>query len=60
MADIIRLEDRRNHKPPPPPHDGTAARILLFTGVRYERLESPKRRTGPGAKRPKTKTRKQG
>lgn len=50
MADIIRLEDRRSEIPPPP-KGIVAAQILLFTGVRYERLEPPKRRTGTATKR---------
>jgi hypothetical protein len=59
MADIIRLEGRRSQMPQPPSNDGVVAQILLFTGVRYERLDPPKRRPGSGTKRP-TKSTKRG
>ncbi|MET0748167.1 MAG: hypothetical protein ABWY49_08240 [Rhizobium sp.] len=57
MADIIRLADRRSQAPQTPLKDGPTAQLLLFTGVRYERLDPPSRR--PGSKRP-TKSRKRG
>ncbi|WP_275789641.1 hypothetical protein [Pararhizobium gei] len=41
MADIIRLEDRLTRSPPKPslgPAVANRAVILLFTGIRYERL----------------------
>ncbi|MGA1801092.1 hypothetical protein [Rhizobium sp. HT1-10] len=60
MADIIRLEDRRRDNPQPASQQVVAARVLLFTGVRYERLDPPKHRTGPGAKRPRAKSTKRG
>ena len=60
MADIIRLEDRRNETLPPPAKDVVAAQVLLFTGVRYERLDPPTRRPGSGAgtKRPSKSTKR--
>ncbi len=60
MADIIRLEDHRNRRPPPQADGTVGARLLLFTGVRYERLEPVKPCAGPGTKGTKTKSRKQG
>lgn len=41
MADVIRLEDRVSRSPPKPsmgPVIANNAVILLFTGIRYERL----------------------
>jgi hypothetical protein len=56
VADIIRLADRRSQTPHPPSKDVVAAQLLLFTGVRYERLEPPTRR--PGSKRPTNSTKR--
>ncbi|WP_455272268.1 hypothetical protein [Rhizobium herbae] len=42
MADVIRLEDRVVRPPPKPsmgPIAPSNAVILLFTGIRYERLD---------------------
>ena len=55
MAIVVALADkrpqyvRRIHKEP------VEAQILLFTGVRYERLDVPKRRPSQRASRVKTK-----
>jgi hypothetical protein len=48
MADVIRLQDRLD-KLPKRPVEPCEARILLFTGIRYERL------TG-GRDRPETRS----
>lgn len=48
MADVIRLQDRLG-KVPRRPVEPCEARILLFTGIRYERL------TGEGG-RPQTRS----
>lgn len=42
MADVIRIEDRLTRSPPKPsmgPVAPSDAVILLFTGIRYERLD---------------------
>lgn len=44
MADVIRLEDRVSRSPPKPsmgPVVASNAVILMFTGIRYERLGGP-------------------
>jgi hypothetical protein len=56
MAEIVRLQDRLATQPKRPGEPGEA-KILLFTGVRYERWTSadddrPQKRTG-GVKRKK-------
>jgi hypothetical protein len=55
MATIITLGDRRPRKPHPAVQQPVEAKILLFTGVRYERLDfaTPRRRSG--VKRVKSK-----
>jgi hypothetical protein len=43
MADVIRIEDRLVRAPPKPSMGPVApgnAVVLLFTGIRYERLDS--------------------
>ena len=56
MAEVIKLDERRGKAPTRPsiPHE---AKILLFTGVRYERWkdagDGPFKRTGNAAKRKK-------
>ncbi|MCV9997760.1 hypothetical protein OE766_05830 [Pararhizobium sp. YC-54] len=57
MADVIRLEDRLVRAPPKPsmgPIAPSNAVILLFTGIRYERLDGHPDDTlskpAPGAK----------
>lgn len=43
MAEVIRLEDRVSRAPPKPvigPIARREAEILLFTGIRYERLDT--------------------
>ena len=51
MAEIIQLEQRRGHDPAPPKAGvPVEAKILFFTGVRYERLDDT-----PDAKRPVAK-----
>ena len=55
MAEVIRLQERLD-KLPRRPAEPCEARILLFTGIRYERLtdESHRPQTRPsGAKRKK-------
>lgn len=60
MADIIRLDDHRNRATRMSSKNGGPAQLLLFTGVRYERLEKPVRRRGPGIKGAKAKATKRG
>ena len=56
MAIIVALADRRSQQPRRKDREPVEAQILLFTGVRYERLvESPKRRAPSRASRVKTK-----
>ncbi|MCJ7996150.1 hypothetical protein J5N58_17165 [Rhizobium cremeum] len=42
MAEIIRIKDRLSLADRRVRRDGTAAQILLFTGIRYERYEPPR------------------
>jgi hypothetical protein len=58
VADIIRLDDHRNRATRTSPTNGGPAQLLLFTGVRYERLEKPVRRRGPGIKGTKAKAKR--
>jgi len=45
MAIVVALADRRSRAPRRPDKEPREAKILWFTGVRYERLvESPKHR----------------
>lgn len=45
MAIVVALADRRPQAPRPKDREPVKAQILLFTGVRYERLvEMPKRK----------------
>ncbi|OCP00858.1 hypothetical protein BC374_28690 [Ensifer sp. LC13] len=40
MADVIRIQDRKVRIPPRrPPAISGGAKVLLFTGIRYERLD---------------------
>jgi hypothetical protein len=55
MATIIPLGDRRPRKSPPAARQPVEAKILLFTGVRYERLEFATPRPRSGVKRAKSK-----
>jgi hypothetical protein len=55
LATIISLGDRRSQRPRRIAKEPVEAKILLFTGVRYERLEFVAPRPGSGAKRAKTK-----
>jgi hypothetical protein len=54
MAKIISLSDRRLRLPRAQ-KEPVEARILLFTGVRYEHLDTPTHRPGAGPKRVKGK-----
>ncbi|HEY0124703.1 MAG TPA: hypothetical protein VGC14_23655 [Rhizobium sp.] len=55
MAKIISLSDRRSRLPRRVQKEPVEAKILLFTGVRYERLDASSRRPGTGPKRAKGK-----
>lgn len=55
MAKVISLSDWRLRQPPRAQKEPVEASILLFTGVRYERLETPTHRPGAGSKRAKGK-----
>ncbi|WFU09895.1 hypothetical protein QA646_03235 [Rhizobium sp. CB3090] len=55
MAEIISLLDRRSRLPLRPQKEPVEAKILLFTGVRYERLDVSSHRPGTGSKRAKGK-----
>lgn len=39
MADVVRISDRLSRAPRKAPNGLIAAKILLFTGVRYERRD---------------------
>ncbi|MGH6807588.1 MAG: hypothetical protein ACREEJ_12225 [Ensifer adhaerens] len=40
MADVIRMQDHKVQMPPRrPPAISSGAKVLLFTGIRYERLD---------------------
>jgi len=50
MAEVIRIEDRLTRAPPKPamgPVAPSNAVILLFTGIRYERLDGHRGATPP-------------
>lgn len=55
MAKIISLSEWRLRQPPRAQREPVEARILLFTGVRYEHLDTPTHRPGAGPKRAKGK-----
>jgi len=55
MAKIISLSDRRSRLPRRAQKEPVEAKILLFTGVRYERLDVSSHRPGTGPKRAKGK-----
>ncbi|OCJ11773.1 hypothetical protein A6U86_01525 [Rhizobium sp. AC27/96] len=55
MAKVISLSDWRLRQPPRVQKEPVEARILLFTGVRYEHLDTPTHRPGAGPKRAKGK-----
>jgi hypothetical protein len=55
MATIISLGDRRPRKPRLAASGPVEAMILLFTGVRYERLDFETPRPRSGVKRAKSK-----
>ncbi len=55
MAKIISLSDWRSRQPMRVQKDPVEARVLLFTGVRYEHLDAPTHRPGAGPKRVKGK-----
>ncbi|MDR7146393.1 hypothetical protein [Rhizobium sp. BE258] len=56
MATIVALADRRSQQPRRKDQEPVEAQILLFTGVRYERLtDAPKPRPVPRAPRVKSK-----
>ncbi|MGV1790910.1 MULTISPECIES: hypothetical protein [Rhizobium] len=55
MAKIISLSDWRLRMPPRVRKEQVEAKILLFTGVRYEHLDTPDHRPGTGSKRAKGK-----
>lgn len=55
VADIIRLADRRSDKTRKAPTDAAPAQILLFTGVRYERIQPIAKRRNTGPKRPRSR-----
>ena len=50
MADVVRISEHLGRTPRKAPDGPIAAKILLFTGVRYERKDN----TGPLGKRPVT------
>lgn len=50
MADVVRISERLSRTPRKAPDGLMAAKILLFTGVRYERKDN----AGPAGKRPVT------
>ncbi|MCA1489711.1 hypothetical protein [Sinorhizobium alkalisoli] len=39
MADVIRMEDRKVKRPRRRPVTSGSAKVLFFTGIRYERLD---------------------
>ncbi|MDE1995651.1 MAG: hypothetical protein KGI75_24340 [Rhizobiaceae bacterium] len=55
MAQIISLLDRRSRLTRRVQKEPVEAKILLFTGVRYERLDVSSHRPGTGRKRAKSK-----
>ncbi|WEX78363.1 hypothetical protein PYH37_003244 [Sinorhizobium numidicum] len=50
MADVIRMQDRKVKTPRRPPVTSGGAKVLLFTGIRYERLDGrgPQPKAPPG------------
>ncbi|SCB08832.1 hypothetical protein GA0061101_101273 [Rhizobium lusitanum] len=55
MAKIISLSERRSRMPPRAQKEPVEAKLLLFTGVRYEHLDTVTDRPGAGGKRAKSK-----
>ncbi|TCR93205.1 hypothetical protein [Rhizobium sp. BK376] len=55
MAKVISLLERQSRMPRRVQKEPVEAKILLFTGVRYERLEASSNRPGTGPKRAKNK-----
>jgi hypothetical protein len=52
MADVIRIQDRKVRIPPHrPPAISGGAKVLLFTGIRYERLDRDPQPTAPDGRR---------
>lgn len=39
MADVIRMQDRKVKRPRRRPLPAGSAKVLFFTGIRYERLD---------------------
>ena len=57
MAIIVALADRRSQQPRRKDREPVEARILLFTGVRYERLADTPKRPSARASRVKSSRR---
>ncbi|WP_188079921.1 hypothetical protein [Neorhizobium sp. P12A] len=55
MAKVISLLERQSRMPRRVQKEPVEAKILLFTGVRYERLDVTSNRPGTGPKRAKNK-----
>jgi hypothetical protein len=55
MAKVISLQERLSRMPRRAPKEPVEAKILLFTGVRYERLDMGSNRPRTGSKRAKSK-----
>ncbi len=55
MADVIRMQDRKRNRPRRRPVTSGTAKVLFFTGIRYERLDGrgpqPSAPTGRAAKK---------
>ncbi|MBD9648680.1 hypothetical protein IB267_09980 [Ensifer sp. ENS09] len=52
MADVIRIQDRKVRIPPHrPPAISGGAKVLLFTGIRYERVDRDPQPTAPDGRR---------
>lgn len=55
MADVIRMQDRKRNRPRRHPVTSGTAKVLFFTGIRYERLDGrgpqPNAPTGKAAKK---------
>jgi hypothetical protein len=55
MAKVISLAEHMSQKPRRSPKEAVEAKILLFTGVRYERMDFASNRRKTGSKRAKNK-----
>lgn len=55
MAIVVELADRQSQMPRRPMKGPVEAKILLFTGVRYERLDEPTTRSANSASQAKKK-----